>query len=128
MNTVNYFTDLDLNLLPHPLTGDIVSLKNNDAIKQALRILFFLNKYDIPFEPESVEIEKYLFQPVHDITITNIRKRMEWMIRVHEPRIDVIDIVIEPFVNLDGYEITVTYKIKQNNAVETFTEYFRKFR
>ena len=49
MKKILKITDISYNFLPHPITGNISLVKNNDAIKQSIKTLLFLNLYEKPY-------------------------------------------------------------------------------
>ena len=63
------FTDINLNLVKHPVTGDIAKLSNVEAVKASVRNLINTNKGERPFHPEiGSNIRKALFEPSVDTT------------------------------------------------------------
>ena len=45
----NDYSDLDLDFIAHPTTGDVVKKTGVDAIKRSVRNLILTNFYDRPF-------------------------------------------------------------------------------
>ena len=39
------FGDLDLNMIPHPITNDVIVKVNENAVKRAIRNLLLLKKF-----------------------------------------------------------------------------------
>ena len=48
------FKDIDLNFTRHPITNDIGTLEDANAIKRSVRNLIFTNYYERPFQKEVV--------------------------------------------------------------------------
>ena len=46
------YRDMDLNLRRHPVTGNLIIKKNNDAVKQGVRNVCLTNHYERPYRPE----------------------------------------------------------------------------
>jgi len=129
MKEIIKYTDINLDWIPHPLTGNIKQKTNIDAIQQAIKILLSLNIYDIPFQTHIMSnIHSYLFEPITPITISNIRKRIEWVLKTYEKRIKLIDIEIKPFHTDNGIDITITYKIKALDIIDVFNYVFQRVR
>lgn len=58
-------SDINMDFIPHPLTGNINSKVNIDAIRQSIKNLFLLDAFDIPFEMDiHVNMKRYLFEPI----------------------------------------------------------------
>jgi hypothetical protein len=63
-------TDLSSDFSVHPLTGDVAVKKNADAIKQSLKNLLFMNKFDKPFDPSlDSGLQEVLFENFLNIPI-----------------------------------------------------------
>ena len=42
----NEYTDLDIMFTAHPISGDIISKKDTDAVKRAVRNILLTNNYE----------------------------------------------------------------------------------
>ena len=68
------FSDIDLNFIPHPVTGDIVKKYDESAIKAAIRNLVLTSNYERPFHSEiGSQLRNLLFVPMSPITIQLIQ-------------------------------------------------------
>ena len=57
------FKDLSFNFTKHPITNDIVVLKNEEAIKQSVKNLVLTKLRERPFRPEiGTDSTSYLFE------------------------------------------------------------------
>ena len=128
-NEIIAFTDFDLNFLPHPLSGDLPLKVNLDDIKQALLTLFYLDKYDVPFDMDAYSnVRKYLFDHLNAITASNLQTRIEWLIKKYETRVQVHSISVKPNANEDGYDIYVVYRVKDLNLEDSIKYTFQRVR
>lgn len=126
---IKRYTDLSLDFKPHPFTGDIVPKINSDAIKQSIRVLMSLDNFDIPFTPNiKSDMKRFLFEELNTITRSSLIKRLEWLIKTYEKRVELISINIIPFSSDDGFDITITYRIKALNMNDTFNYSFQRIR
>lgn len=130
MNTeIVKYSDLSLDWTPHPLTGDVVPKTNIEAIRQSVRVLMMLGPYDIPFlAGEMADVKRALFETFTVVTQSGLRKRIEWALTTYEKRIVVHDIQVKPYVTDDGFDVTITYKIKALNVDDTLTQQFQRVR
>lgn len=123
------FTDFDLSCESHPLTNDLVPLKNEQAIARALRSLVQMVRYDVPFDPYlHVGIQEYLFLLVDMTTATSIQSRLEWAIKKYEPRITIMDLIVNINDVGNGYDVTLTYQINGLNKIHSLNFYFKRVR
>ena len=129
MAEINLYSDIDLRWYPHPLTGNVVPKYNIDAIKQSISNLFLIDAYDIPFDANAYcNLKKYLFEPITIISALNLEVRVEWMIKRFETRVLLRKTKVIPLDTEDGFDITLTYKIKAFNIEDTTTYYFQRVR
>lgn len=129
MKEIINYSDVNLDFIPHPLTGNTAPKINIESIRQAIKVLFLLNPFDVPFNQNSfVNLRHYLFENVNHITISNMVKRIEWSIKTFEKRVKFISAKVVPYVSDDGFEVTVTYQIKALNITDTFTQQFQRIR
>lgn len=129
MKEIVNFSDIGLEFIPHPLTGNINPKINIDSIRQAIKVLFLLNQFDVPFNPSSfTNMRHYLFENINHLTSANIVKRIEWAIKTYEKRVKFISANVIPYDSDDGFEVTVTYQIRALNITDTLTQQFQRVR
>lgn len=112
--------DLDLNLTLHPMRGDIMPLKDDNAIKNSVKNLLITNFSERPFNKDvGADLRALLFEPADAITNIALRENIARVIKKYEPRVALRGIDIKYYNN--AYNITVLFKIKEydtNQAVE----------
>lgn len=129
MKEIINYSDINLDFVPHPLTGNTNPKINIESIRQAIKVLFLLNPYDIPFnQSQFVNMRHYLFENMNHLTVSNLVKRIEWAIKTFEKRVKFISAKVVPYDSDDGFEVTVTYQIKALNITDTFTQQFQRIR
>lgn len=107
-----YYSDLNLFLQPHPLTGDITFLSDANAVKRALMHIIMMRPYDIPFEPDyHGHIQDLLFELPSDSVSATLQSRIKWAINKLEPRADVEEIDVTMRQDESGYDIRVMFSV-----------------
>ena len=107
------FKDLDLDFLPHPITQDVTKKVDDEAIKRAVRNLILTNSYERPFHPElSSGIRELLFENMTPLTAQVINNRIKDVIRVYEPRVDLIDVAVDMNLDENRYGVTILFRLK----------------
>ena len=87
MERTRKFTDLDLNFIANPATGDVSVKYDDNAIKQAIKNLVLTLNYERPFHPEiGSQVRKLLFEPMTPISRIILQKAIENTIVNFEPR------------------------------------------
>lgn len=106
-------TDIDMNLNLHPITKDIVTKRNEQAIKQNIVNLVLLNYFDKPFRPHiGGDIYRMLFENFGedayiDVAKSNIKK----LIIDYEPRVKTLAVNVEAIPDENKVKITIYFKI-----------------
>ncbi len=106
------FSDLDLNFTAHPVTKDIVRKYDDNAIKQSLKNLILTSNYERPFHSEiGSQVRSLLFEPASPMLAVSMRKAIFDLVNNFEPRVELIDVVVD--FNPDGntFYVTITFKI-----------------
>ena len=109
------YSDLDLDFIAHPTTGDVVKKTGIDAIKRSIRNLIFTNFYDRPFRSYiGSNAQKMLFDNINPMTATHLKNSIMETIINHEPRARLYDegndgvlVKIDPDNN--GYVVSITF-------------------
>jgi phage baseplate assembly protein W len=113
------FGDLDLNIIPHPITSDVIVKVNENAIKRAIRNLLLLKKFEKPFHPEiSSGIQDLLFENPSPVVYSILKRNIEETIKNYEPRITGLNITFESRPDTNSLNIKVTFSIL--NRPQTF--------
>ena len=112
MPTFQTFKDLSVTFKTHPVTDDLVCVKDKAAIVQALQNLILTNKGERPFQPKiGSSVRELLFEPLDYGTAALIKAEIAETINAHEPRIQLTDISCIPDPDNNGFEVEVFYII-----------------
>jgi phage baseplate assembly protein W len=89
------YSDLDLDFIAHPTTGDVVRKKGVDAIKRSLRNLILTNHYERPFRSDiGSNIRRILFEPVTPLMANELNKFIKEVIDKYEPRVELVNVAV----------------------------------
>lgn len=114
--------DLDLSLKIHPIRKDIIPLKDDAAIKNAVRNLIITNFYERPFgDDKGANLGGLLFEPAGYVTEIRLRDNIERVLQKYEPRIQTNGITIFDNADENAYNVIVNFRIKEfdsNSSVE----------
>ena len=121
--------DLDLSLKIHPIRKDIIPLKDDAAIKNAVKNLLVSNFYERPFQNDlGANLSGLLFEPAGVITEIQIRDNIRNVLDKYEPRIKVNNIAITDLSEKNSYRITVNFLIKEYDTAENVEIVLRRLR
>jgi len=121
--------DLDLSLKIHPIRKDIIPLKDDAALKNAVRNLLITQFYERPFgDDKGANLRGLLFEPAGFITEILLRDNIQRVIEKYEPRvnIEVIDIVDNTADN--AYIVNVFFRIKEFDTATSVEIVLRRLR
>lgn len=106
------FTDFDLAFSSHPNTKDLAKVKDDYAVKAAIRNLILTKYYERPFHSEiGSPVTALLFEPTTPLTIHTLRAGIIDVITNFEPRVrvDSVDILMDDDTN--SCNITINFTI-----------------
>ena len=107
-----WYTDIDLNITPHPSSGDLVLKYDKDAIKRSIRNIMLTNDYERPFKPSfGANLRGLLFELADDITRFEIRQQIVESLQDYEPRCEVVGIGLNQDRN-NSLHVSVEYGIR----------------
>ena len=106
------FKDISLSFDMHPVTKDILVLKNQDAIKRSIRNLVQTIPTERFFNPTiGADVKTSLFEFVDFGTASVLQKQIEIAIQNYEPRVESPRVVVDPRPDLNAFEINITFTI-----------------
>mgnify|MGYP001047703457 FL=1 len=121
--------DLDLSLKIHPIRKDIIPLKDDAAIKNAIKNLLITNFYERPFADDlGANLRGLLFEPAGIITNIELRSNIRDVIEKYEPRVSVTSIDITDNIPRNEYLIEVFFNIKGINVEQVVEIPLRRLR
>jgi phage baseplate assembly protein W len=127
--TTKKITDLDFDFVAHPVSGDIIPLKNGDAIKRAIRNLMFTGYYERVFQPSlGANLKQLLFEPITPMTEMSIRILITDVIQAFEPRAKIINLDVRVSPDENGYNVYLLFAIDQISEVVTVDFFLERLR
>ena len=125
----NTFSDIDLNFVPHPVSGDVVALKDSDAVKRSVRNILLTGEYERPFNPEfGGNLKQLLFEPSTPVTAVTIRTYIQDALRIYEPRVTIVDLQVSLDPDLLGYNVYLLFAIDNISQVDQITLFLERIR
>jgi phage baseplate assembly protein W len=123
------YTDLNLQMIPHPQKRDIIPLKGSAAVKNAIRNLLLTSFHERPFNSTlGANLRGLLFEPADAVTKISLKNNVKRVLEDHEPRIDNINVIVNPHQNDTEYRITVVFSIKATDEVSDVEINLRRLR
>ena len=108
------YRDLDLSLAIHPIRKDIIPLKDDRAIVNAVKHLLVTNFNERPFQAsKGANLRGLLFEPNDALTRISLRNGIRRVLDNFEPRISVNGINIQDNSERNAYNVTLFFIIKE---------------
>ena len=106
------FKDINLSFKRHPVTNDVVTIRDEDAIKRSVRNIIFTILGEKPFEPEfGSMINEALFELNTDLNEIRISDEIKNSLENYEPRISGISVSVSVYPDSNEMNCTVQYDI-----------------
>ena len=106
------FKDVSMSFKFNPLSGDLITLKNENAIARAVRNIVSTTPGEKFFNPEfGSSIGEILFENVDEITAVSIEDEIRSSLKNYEPRVELIDVNVDPNFDENQFDVTISYRI-----------------
>ncbi len=106
------FKDLSISFKFNPLSGDLIALKNENAIARAVRNIVLTTPGEKFFDPDfGSSVSEILFENVDDITAISIKDEIKNCLQNYEPRVEIIDVKVDPNFDENQFDVIITYRI-----------------
>ena len=106
------FRDINLSFRRHPVTNDLVSIRDEDAIKRSVRNIIFTILGEKPFEPNfGSVINDALFDLDTNLNDIRIQDEITSSLKEYEPRISNIIVTVTVAPDTNEMNCTVQYDI-----------------
>ena len=90
------FRDFSLTFEKNAVTNDILSLKNEAAIKESVKNIVLYNFYEKPFDPFfGGNILGLLFENSTPTMVLEVKNRLEQSIEINEPRVTAVSVQVQ---------------------------------
>ena len=106
------FKDISMSFQANPLNNDLIGLKNENAIARSVKNIIFTVPGEKFFnENFGSEVTTSLFENMTEITASAIEDQIRQSINNYEPRVELIDVRVEPNFDNNEFDTTVQYRI-----------------
>jgi phage baseplate assembly protein W len=127
--TTRVYKDIDMSFAAHPVTGDVTKKIGDAAIIQSIMNLLSLSKYEKLFQPRIFSnLRRQLFEPVDNITSSAIGTAIRSVIGEFEPRVNLNEVIVVPDFDGQGYNVTMSFFILNNEKPTNITFFLERVR
>jgi phage baseplate assembly protein W len=123
------FSDFMDDLTPHPITKDVVRIKNEQSIKQSIKNIVLTNFGERLFQPTiGSNVNSGLFEPNDVILQENLKLTIRSAIAFHEPRAQIIEVEVFSFPEEDRISINIYFSIINSTVIQNVNLILRRVR
>ena len=106
------FKDINLTFKRHPVTNDVLTVSDEDAIKRSVKNIIFTILGEKPFEPEfGSVINQSLFDLNTSLNEIRVSDEIQQSLLNYEPRIDNIVVTASIYPDSNELNCVVQYEI-----------------
>ena len=106
------FKDINLSFKRHPVTNDVLTVSDEDAIKRSVKNIIFTILGEKPFEPTfGSVINDSLFELSTNLNEIRVSDEIKTSLQNYEPRIDNIEVTVQVAPDRNEMNCTVQYDI-----------------
>ena len=106
------FKDVSMSFKFNPLSGDLIALKNENAIARAVRNIVLTTPGEKFFDPDyGSSVSEILFENVDEITAISIEDEIKSSLKNYEPRVELINVTVDPNFDENQFDVLISYRI-----------------
>lgn len=106
------FVDLNPKFEKNPLTGDLPVLKNENAIRQAVKNIVMTQRGERPFRPFfGSTVGSVLFENLDLYNVDEISIAIEDALKAYEPRVQMQNVTVINDIDSNSVEVVIDYTI-----------------
>ena len=107
-----HFSDIELNFIAHPITGDINIRYDDDAIKQSVKNLVLTHNYERPFHSDiGSPVHGLLFELSSPLLSISIKRIITDLIFNYEPRVNLTQVSVNISPENNSVNISIYFTI-----------------
>ena len=123
------FSDFMMDLTPHPITKDLIRLRNEQSIKQSLRNLVLTNYGERLFQPNiGSSVNRSLFEPNDFILEDDIESSIRRTIEFNEPRVQLLNVEVLTTRDDNNISINIVFAIINSTQTQSLEVILRRVR
>ena len=117
---ISIYSDFKKDLSISPLSNDIALFKDEDSVKESLKNLVLTDRGERLMQPNlGGNVRQMLFENMTPAGLKLIEEQIRTTIELHEPRAEVIDVIVNGSLDNNTVKVTIKYFItNQEQPVE----------
>jgi phage baseplate assembly protein W len=126
---VETYSDFVNNFTKHPITNELVTVKNDDSVRQAFKNLILTNIGERPFSPFfGSNVNSTLFENFTAFTREDIIRYIQMAARMFERRIQLLNVSVVDDQDRNGLKINIVFSIINNTEPTNLSLFLKRVR
>lgn len=106
------FSDIDLNFIANPATGDVSMRYDENAVKASVKNLVLTQHFERPFHSNiGSPINSLLFDLASPLLTVTLKRAITDLINNHEPRVNLLDVIVNLSPDNNSVYVTIEFSI-----------------
>lgn len=123
------YSDFATNFTVHPITEQLVVLKNADSVKQSIKNLILTSLGEKPFNPLfGSNINKSLFELFGPFFIEDVKRYVTLAIQQFEPRVNLLSVDVTQGSNENGVTVNIVFSLINTTQPISISIYVKRVR
>ena len=125
MSDFKQFKDLSVTFKPHPVTGDLIVVKDEADVKQSIVNLLLTNKGERFFNSDiGSSITELLFEALDYGTASLVQSYISDTLNRYEPRIRILSLSTVPNFDDNGFDVDLEFEIDGREDLPVNVSFF----
>jgi phage baseplate assembly protein W len=126
---VDTYSDFPNSFAKHPITNELVVIKNEASLRQAFKNLIMTNIGERPFNPFfGSNISRTLFEPYDPFVREDIIRYVTDAAKSFESRINVLGVDVKDVPDKNGMTVNIVFSIINNPEPVAFSIFLKRVR
>lgn len=123
------YSDFTNDLTVHPISQQLVILKNADSVKQSLRNLILTNLGEKPFSPLfGSNVNKSLFELFDPFFVEDVKRYVTLAVTQYEKRVNLISVDVTQDARETGVTINIVFSLINTTQPLSISIYVKRVR
>jgi phage baseplate assembly protein W len=123
------YSDFTNNFVKHPITNELVLVKNEDSVRQAFKNLILTNIGERPFNPFfGSNIDRTLFENFDPFLVEDISRYINLAAQQFEDRVNVLSVTVIDNTDQNSLSVNVVFSIINRPEPVQLTIFLKRVR
>jgi phage baseplate assembly protein W len=129
LKKVETYSDFTNNFIKHPVTDELIVIKNENSVKQALKNLILTSIGERPFNPYfGSNVNSALFENFDPFAVEDIARYIKLAVQQFEPRVSIINVTVNDIQEQNTLGINIVFAIINNPEPVSLNLFIKRVR